>query len=121
MLTYQFNKDVGLLHLRPQGPLSKEDFDGIADVIAPYIKEKGDLSGLIIETEHFPGWEGLSTTFTHLRFIHEHHRKIKKVALVTDSKLGDFAEDIASHFVSAEIRHFKAHQDLLAHDWVRSD
>ena len=34
----------------------------------------------------------------------------KKVAVVTDSHLGDVAERLASHFVSAEIRHFPAGQ-----------
>jgi hypothetical protein len=29
-----------------------------------------------------------------------------KVAVVTDSALGDVAEHLASHFVSAEIKHF---------------
>ena len=44
----------------------------------------------------------------HLRFVRDHHRHIKKIALVTDSAVGDVAEHLVSHFVSAEIRHFPA-------------
>ncbi len=120
MLHYQFNQDIGLIHLRPQGPLSKEDFDGLSAVVDPYIEQTGALAGIIIETDKFPGWQNLKAAIQHLRFVHDHHRKIKKVAIVTNSPVGDLAENIASHFVSAEIRHFKAHHDLLAHDWIAS-
>lgn len=120
MLSYQFNKDIGLVHLRPQGPLTKDDFEGLSAVVDPYIEETGGLAGIIIEADKFPGWQDLQAAIQHLRFVHDHHRKIKKIAIVTDSHVGDLAEEIASHFVSAEIRHFKAHHDLLAHDWIRT-
>lgn len=120
MLSYQFNKDIGLLHLQPRGPLSKDDFEGLAAVVDPYIEQHGELAGIIIESKVFPGWRDLEAALEHARFIHEHHHRIKKIVLVTDSALGDFAEDIASHFVFAEIRHFQAHHDLLAHDWIRN-
>ena len=52
---------------------------------------------------------------THLRFLRDHHKHIKKVAgrLVTDSPFGDAAEHIASHFVAAEIKHFPAGDALM--------
>jgi hypothetical protein len=120
MLYYQFNEETGLLHLRPNGPLSEKDIEGIADIVDPYIDANGSLPGLIIEADAFPGWQDLATAIRHLRFIHDHHRRIKKIAVVTDSAIGDFAEVIAAHFVAAEIRHFAAHHDLLAHDWILS-
>ena len=42
-----------------------------------------------------------------------------KVALVTDSALGDVAERLASHFVAAEIKHFPAGQAEAAKRWIR--
>ena len=40
------------------------------------------------------------------------------VAVVTDSHLGDLAERLASHFVSAEIRHFPEGQLEQARQWI---
>jgi hypothetical protein len=54
----------------------------------------------------------------HLRFVRDHHKHIKKVGLVTDSALGKVAERLASHFVSAEIRHFPAARLEAAKQWV---
>ena len=48
------------------------------------------------------------------RFVRDHHKRIKKIGVVTDSHLGDVAEHLASHFVSAEIRHFPAGQIAAA-------
>jgi hypothetical protein len=54
----------------------------------------------------------------HLRFVRDHHKRIERIAAVTDSHLGDFAERLASHFVSAEIKHFPAGQVEAARQWI---
>ena len=40
----------------------------------------------------------------HIRFVRDHHKRVKKIAVVTDAKLGDFAEKIGSHFIAATIK-----------------
>lgn len=118
MIDHSLDKQSSVLHVRPTGPLQKQDFDDIARTVDLFIEETGGLVGLILETEHFPGWENLGATMRHLRFVRDHHKKIKRVAVVTNSPLGSVAEHIASHFVSAEIRHFAADQLNAAKTWV---
>ena len=84
----------------------------------PYIEKSGDLAGLIIEAPKFPGWESLGAMAAHIRFVRDHHKRIRKIGLVTDSALGTVAERLASHFVSAEIRHFSAAKLEAAKQWV---
>lgn len=55
---------------------------------------------------------------THFRFVRDHQKHVKKIAVVTDSHLGDVAEHLTSHFVSAEVRHFPAGQVEQARQWV---
>ena len=50
---------------------------------------------------------------SHFRFVRDHHKHIKKIAVIHDSQMGNVAEHLASHFVAAEIRHFSA-QELAA-------
>jgi len=52
------------------------------------------------------------------RFVRDHHKRIKRIAVVTDSHLGDVAEHLTSHFVKAEIRHFPAGQIEAARQWI---
>ena len=120
MINCNLDREKALIHIRPTGPLRKEDFDELANIVDLFIEETGGLAGLILETAHFPGWENHGAVVHHLRFVRDHHKKIKKVAVVTDSPLGSAAEHLASHFVSAQIKHFPAGQLEEAKLWIDS-
>ena len=118
MLKVELDEANGIATLIPNGALSENDFESAAREIDPFIEKQGKLRGLIIKTKTFPGWESFGSLIKHFKFVKEHHNKVSHVALVTDSVLGDFAEKIADHFVSAEIKHF-AFDDLNnAQSWV---
>ena len=120
MIEYKLDRENSVLHVHPTGPLRKQDFEELARTVDPFIEQTGGLRGLILETARFPGWENLGAAVRHFRFVRDHHRKIKKIAAVTDSPLGDAAEHIASHFVAAEIKHFSAGQLDEAKAWIGS-
>jgi hypothetical protein len=107
-----------ILYLRPKSALEQADFEQLAKTVDAYLGETGELAGLIIEAPAFPGWESLGAMAAHFRFVRDHHKRIKKVGLVTDSALGNVAERLASHFVSAEIKHFSAGELEAAKLWV---
>lgn len=121
MLTHSLDRVSGILQVRPQAPLETADFDSLAAEVDPFIESAGGLNGLLIEAPTFPGWENLGALLRHLTFVREHHREIAKVALVTDSKLGDLAERVASHFVSAQIRHFPGTEMDQARAWLAQE
>ena len=62
--------------------------------------------GMLIHAEAFPGWENFAGLAAHIRFVRNHHQKIERVALVTDSPVARVAEAVAEHFIAAEIEHF---------------
>ena len=118
MLTVELENKTGIATLIPEGKLSETDFVKVADVIDPYIDAKGKLNGLIIYTEKFPGWQSFSSMIKHIKLVKEHHNKIAHVALVTDSVLADFAETMATHFISATIRKFQFNELENAKRWI---
>ena len=118
MIAHTLDREHSILHIRPQSALEKADFEELAAVVDPYIAESGGLAGLIVETPGFPGWDSFGAMAAHLRFVRDHHRQIKRIALVTDSALGNVAEHLVSHFVSAEIRRFPANALEAAQQWV---
>ncbi len=120
MITHELRRDEGILIVSPQDRLQSSDFAAIAGEVDPYIEEKGQLNGLIIEAESFPGWKDFAALVSHLKFIKEHHRKIKKVAAVTDAKFLSIMPQIVDHFVSAEVRHFGYDDKQTALKWIRS-
>lgn len=118
MLHIDLDKQTGIAILSPDGALSEDDFVAASGIVDPYIEETGQLNGLIVHTESFPGWESFGAFLKHLRFVKEHHKLLSHVALVTDSAIGNLGEKIASHFVSAEIKHFKYSELEQAKSWI---
>lgn len=120
MIKFELLTKDGVLVVIPEGPLASNDFTELAQVVDPYIEKHGKLNGLMIYTESFPGWEDFAALVSHFRFVKDHHRKLAKVALVTNSKVASIAETMATHFVSAEIKHFDYNSKEAALAWLCS-
>lgn len=118
MIDHHLDRSCAILHVRPQSALEKSDFDELAREVDPFIEGVGDLAGMVIETPGFPGWSSFGAMAAHLRFVKDHHRHIKRIALVTDSPAGEVAERLVSHFVAAEILRFPASGSAAAIEWI---
>lgn len=118
MLKVKIDADHALVILEPDGALTDNDFRLAAQLIDPVIEKKGSLEGLIIHTRSFPGWNSFAALVSHLRFVREHHKSIQRIAFVTDSPVGSFANAIGNHFISAQIRDFSYDELTHARNWV---
>lgn len=118
MISVQLLRDEGIAIIEPGSPLQKSDFEALAKTIDAFIEEKGSLNGLIVHTRTFPGWDDFNAFIQHVKFVKGHHQSIKRVAIVTDSKLIPIVPGIAKHFVSAEIAPFKYGDIENAKKWI---
>jgi len=118
MIEITLDTTNAIVYVRPKSALEMDDFAQLAKAVDPYIEKSGNLAALIIEAPAFPGWDSLGAMAAHFRFVRDHHKRVRKVGLVTDSPLGDVAQRLASHFVAAEIRHFPAGKLEAAKQWV---
>jgi len=121
MIQFELLRDHGILILSPDGPLEKGDFERLSQEIDPFIVANGKLTGLMICAKAFPGWESFGALVSHLRFVKDHHRKIDRIAAVTDSEFLKIMPHIAKHFVSAEIRQFPSDERTEALAWIDAD
>jgi hypothetical protein len=120
MIRFELLKDAGVLLVEPESPLSAGDFREISRAIDPYIRERGKLTGLLIEAKSFPGWDSFSALIQHIKFVHDHHRKIDRVAVVTDNAFLKIAPRIAEHFAHPEIRVFASEEKARALAWLQT-
>lgn len=121
MLKVNLSEVEGIAILEPDGELSESDFKTAVETIDPYIEKVGKLNGIIIHVRSFPGWDSFSAFVTHLTFVKEHHKKVSCIAFVTNSVVGELAEHIASHFVSAKIKNFSFDELEDAKKWILGD
>ena len=119
MLSKELMIDEGILIVTPEGPLEEADFTSLAADVDSYIEKRGQLQGLMIYVESFPGWNDFAAFLSHIKFIKNHHQKINKVAAVTDSGFLSVLPKFADHFVAAEIKHFPFAEKAKALAWIK--
>ncbi|NQV24113.1 MAG: STAS/SEC14 domain-containing protein [Rhodopirellula sp.] len=106
MIRYELRQSEGILIVTPESSLEASDFQGLSEELDPYIEARGKLHGLMIDAESFPGWQDFDGLVAHLKFVESHHKKIEKVAVVSDDSFLSAAPRFAAHFVQAEIKQF---------------
>ena len=119
MINVKVQSDEGTIIVEPSGPLEHSDFERLANEIDEFSEDKGRLVGLIINTKSFPGWDDFRSFLQHMKFVKEHHKLIRRVAIVTDSKLGEIGPVFANLFVSAQVKHFPFDSLSKAREWIQ--
>jgi hypothetical protein len=120
MIEVQLFRDDGVAVVFPSGALAAVDFDEIAALVDPFIEANGELKGLMIVADRFPGWESLGALIGHVRFVREHHKLIRRIAAVSDGATLTILPQLARHFVQAEVRHFPFAEREAAMAWLKS-
>lgn len=105
--------------IEPRGPLSEEDFRQLASDVDRHLARTRKLDGILVCTAEFPGWQGIGAMIKHIRFVKDHHLKIRKVALASDSALTGIAQYLGKHFVNAEVKTFPYAKQEEALAWLR--
>jgi tRNA U38,U39,U40 pseudouridine synthase TruA len=118
MLDYTVMKPEGILVLKPRSPLGKDDFTGVSAAVNAYLSDHDKLHGVLIQSKEFPGWQDFDGFTAHMHFVKANHKKVERIAVVTDSSMADVAESLGKHFTSAEVRHFPYPDDAIAMDWL---
>jgi hypothetical protein len=121
MLSCEILRGDRIVILKPEGPLSKDDFRQVTADVDRFLEQYQTLKGLLIHAKEFPGWENLAGFISHVRFIRDHHRQIARVALASDSTLAAIAPKLVEHFVNAEIKGFDYVEKEHALEWLRQE
>ena len=119
MLKHELLVDQAILIVMPETALEKSDFEALTRIVDAFLVENHRLNGLMIYTETFPGWSNFTALLSHLTFVKDHHRFIKRVAAVTDSSFLSILPSIADHFVEAEVKHFDYLDKHKALRWLQ--
>ena len=114
--------DSGILVLQPAADkaLSEDDFEAVGKTIGDYLKDHDRLRGILIHSRRFPGWQSVGALFAHLKFVNRLHDKIGKVALVTNSPMGTFADHVLDPLMLAKVRKFDYDERDEAMSWLNA-
>ena len=118
MLNIELDEGTAVCTLTPSGKLQVEDFSKVGTIIDPFIEQHGDMVGLMIAAESFPGWADFSALTAHLKFVREHQKHVRKIAIVSDANILSIMPSLANHFVKAEVKHFDFSEKAQALAWL---
>jgi hypothetical protein len=119
MMSYRIVEEEGIVIVEPSGPIEQADLEALTRDVDAYIRQKGTIRGMIIQTRSFPRWRDLGAFLKDMRFVVDHQHAIQRVASVSDSTLFMIVHGIARHVFSPEIRHFSYGDREAALNWVR--
>jgi hypothetical protein len=99
------------------GPITTEDFEAL-DLTLDHLLGTSSLEGVVVHVKNGPSWQNLGSFLRHVGFVREHHRQLKRLALVAEGKLAVFMPAIARQLLAAEVHGF-SHRDLeVAVQWA---
>ncbi|MFE4016692.1 STAS/SEC14 domain-containing protein [Streptomyces sp. NPDC059101] len=105
-ISHRLLADSRVLVIEARQPLRAQDFEAPAVTTDDWLRTHDALAGLVIHARDFPGWENLNSLIRHVQFIHDHHRRIERIAIAADSKVTGLAPHLANRFVHSKVRHF---------------
>lgn len=105
-VSHRLIPETGVLVVEVRQALRAQDFETLAATADEWIEAHGALEGLVIHAREFPGWENLGSLVRHIRFVRDHQRRVRRVALASDSRLAGLAPRLAEHFVQADVKGF---------------
>lgn len=119
-ITHRLLPESQIIVAEVDQPLRVQDLDALSAAADTWLETHDELAGLVIHAREFPGWQNTTTLLRHVRFMRDHHERIRKVALAADSKLASLAPHLTDHFVDAEVRHFAYDELDAAIAWAAS-
>ena len=120
MLEVEILRERSIVILTPKGKLEVSDFERVGQEIDPIIEAEGQLRGLIICAGSFPGWSSFAAFLSHMQFVRDRQRRVRKVAVVSDNAFLRAMPKLASYFAAADIKHFPSDGRNRALAWLES-
>ncbi|WP_138936675.1 STAS/SEC14 domain-containing protein [Roseovarius arcticus] len=111
-------KDKNVLRVQINQSLSKDMVSTLRGEIDGFINEHDHIPNLVISCMTAPRWDSLRAFADYVDMVHDHHKLIKKVALVGDNAMFSVLPKLVDHFVGAKLRHFKKEDLTGAVEWA---
>ena len=105
-LAHRLLPESGVIVAEVSEPLRAQDFDALAATAQKWLETHDGLQGIVLRARKFHGWQNTRALRRHIRFVRDHQRKIRRIAVATNSKLADVAPRVARHIVQPEVRAF---------------
>lgn len=106
MIATDIKERENIIVATPDGGITADDITAFAEKIDTYINSHDMVPNLVFHVHKLPHWKDFHALSEHLKLVKDHHRIVKKVAVVTDSRLISLARVLVDRFTGAKVRRF---------------
>lgn len=120
-IEFHFDSNDNILTVIPNHALRVADFETLQMLLNQVYKETDIISGIIVNTQEFPGWEDLRSMLRHFEFLKDNRYHFEKVALCTDSNFIQKAlPTVVKNLEDIDARVFQFGAIDEARNWLRN-
>lgn len=106
------------LGFKVSGTVVKDDYAVLSSEVQALVDDVGNINMVLDVTEF--DWEKVSAWGADLKFGHDYHKKITRMAIVGDKKWVKWATHLASPFYAGEAQYFNVEDAESAWSWARA-
>jgi SpoIIAA-like len=121
MITIEKHDRHNIFVLTPAKAITSDDIAQLNRQINDYINAHDKVPNLVLRAERVPVWENFEALTDHIKFVRNHHRLVKKVAIVSDAKLVWLVRPVVDSFTGAKVRRFSADAFDKAYAWAKKN
>jgi len=120
-MTMHMRPDKRVLILRPQGPLTAEDFTLLATILETLSTTVASTCGIVVQTATLPTWRDVGSFLRHVHFLRSDQPHVQRLAIATDSPMATWIASFVERFIAPQVGHFafEALEDAIA--WAGQD
>jgi hypothetical protein len=117
-VSHHLDPATGVLVIDVDRPVRAQDIDAVATTTDDWLATHAELPGIVVHARSFPGWENLAGMLHHLRFVRDHHRRVRRVGVAADGRSATVLSGLAEHFTAASVRCFGFDEMPAALRWA---
>jgi len=98
------------------GTITREDYETFVPQVQALVEQEGSIN-MLLDLEEFE-WEKISAWGEDMKFGHDYHEKIAKMAIVGDKKWEKWLTKLVDPFYASKAKYFNTTEMDAAWDWV---
>lgn len=106
------------LGFKVSGTVIKDDYEVLSREVQALVDQVGDIN-VVLDVTRFD-WEKVSAWGADLKFGHDYHEKIARMAIIGHKKWVKWATHLASPFYAREAKYFDVEDFESAWTWAQS-
>jgi hypothetical protein len=121
MINIDIKERENIFVLTPDGAIGADDIAAVNEQVNTYINTCDRIPNLVVRASSLPHWKDFQALAAHFKFIKNHHKVVKKVAIVSDSSLIWLIRPIVNQFTGAKVRRFPERAFDDAVNWAEME